>query len=184
MKKIVFIALALSLCSFVKAQDVWKADKKSTISFFSHAPLEDIFAVSTKFSAAINTKTNTVAVFIDVSTLTFENKLQQEHFNEKYMESDKFPKATFKGELQGDVKWDAPGKYEMNAKGLLTIHGVEKERTIPVTITVADGSISAASKFNVKVAEHDIEVPELVFNKVAEEVEITIKANFIPYEKK
>ena len=182
MKKIIIGALALSLAIVSKGQDVWKTQKGSTISFFSHAPMEDIFAESDKFSGAINTKTNAVAVFVKVNTLEFENKLQQEHYNEKYMESDKYPKASFKGKIEG-VDWSKPGDYSATAKGNLDIHGVSLEREIPVDVKVTKNGISASSKFKVKVEDHKVEVPELVFNKVAEEVEIKFNADFIPHEK-
>lgn len=183
MKKLITLTSIILLSLYSNSQDVWKTDKGSTISFFSKAPLEDIFAESDKFSGAINTKTNALAVFVKVNTLEFENKLQQEHFNEKYMESDKYPKASFKGEIEGIKDWNTPAEYEVNAKGTLDIHGVELERTIPVKITITKNGISATTNFKVKVEDHKVTVPELVFNKVAEEVEIKINANFIPHEK-
>jgi len=184
MKKIIIIgAIALAMSVSMNAQDVWKTAKGSTISFFSHAPMEDIFAESDKFSGAINTKTNALAVFVKVNTLQFENKLQQEHYNEKYMESDKFPKTSFKGKIEGIDDWSKVGEYEVSAKGTLDIHGVALERTIPVKITITKDGFSATTKFKVKVEDHKVTVPELVFNKVAEEVEIKINANFIPHEK-
>lgn len=183
MKKIMIGAVALIMSLNISAQDVWKTGKGSTISFFSQAPLEDIFAESDKFSGAINTKTNMVAVFVKVNTLQFENKTQQEHYNEKYMESDKFPKASFKGKIEGISDWSKAGEYEAKAIGKLNIHGVELDRTIPITITIGKNDISATSKFKVKVEDHKVKVPELVFNKVAEEVEIKINADFVPHEK-
>ena len=183
MKKLIIGAIALSMSVFTNAQDVWKTSKGSTISFFSHAPLEDIFAESDKFSGAINTKTNAVAVFVKVNTLQFENKLQQEHYNEKYMESDKYPKASFKGKIDGVSDWTKVGEYEAKATGTLDIHGVALERTIPIKITISKNGIKASTKFKVKVEDHKVKVPELVFNKVAEEVEIKINADFIPHEK-
>ena len=184
MKKIILIVSSILVVSAsAVAQDIWKASKGSTISFFSHAPMEDIFAESEKFSGAINTKTNVVAVFVKVNTLEFENKLQQEHYNEKYMESDKFPKASFKGKIEGLNDWKTPGEYDVKAIGSLDIHGVVLERTIPVKITITKKGISATTSFKVKVEDHKVKVPELVFNKVAEEVEIKINANFIVHEK-
>ena len=183
MKKIILILTTALLSFYSNGQGVWKTDKGSTISFFSEAPMEDIFAESEKFSGAINTKTNVLAVFVKVNTLQFENKLQQEHYNEKYMESDKFPKASFKGKIEGIDDWSKVGEYEVTAKGTLDIHGVPLERTIPVTIKITKNGFSATTKFKVKVEDHKVTVPELVFNKVAEEVEIKINANFIPHEK-
>jgi len=184
MKKILIILTGVFVFILnINAQDVLKSSK-GTISFFSHAPLEDIVAESDKLAGAINTKTGAVAVFVKINTLEMENKMQQEHLNEKYLESDKYPKAAFKGVIEGNIIWNKDGEYYVKAKGNLDIHGTSLERVIPITVTIKNGVVSSTSKFKVKVADHKVEIPSLVFKKVAEEVEITLNATFIPYEKK
>ena len=182
MKKIALLLISLTLLiNNSQSQDIWKTSE-GTVSFFSSALLEDIYAESKKFAGAINTKTNVVAVFVKINTMQMENKLQQQHFNEKYMESDKFPKGTFKGKVVGDIDWEKDGKYTVNVVGNLEIHGVSLERTIPVTIIIKGDNISVESKFKVKIEEHKVKVPKLVFNKIAEIVDITLNATFLPYD--
>lgn len=79
------------------------------VSFFSKTPMEDIEAVNKNVSSIINTSTNEVAVQMRITNFVFPNKLMQEHFNENYLESEKFPSATFKGKIKEDVDLTKPG---------------------------------------------------------------------------
>jgi polyisoprenoid-binding protein YceI len=104
----------------------------------------------------------------------------QEHFNEKYMESEKFPLSQFRGTIQEKIDLKVAGTYQVTVKGKLTIHGVEQERTITGTITVKDGKITVQSKFKIKVADHKIEIPSLVATKIAEELDVEVNAVLLP----
>ena len=159
----------------VKAQDIYMS-KEGVISFLSEAPLENIFAESKELSSAINIKTNKISCKVKITTLKMENSLQQEHLNEKYLESHQFPHATFTGDILNGVEWTRDGEYPVQVKGILKIHGVDQERTIDGVITIVNGVISVESTFNVKVENHDVTIPKLVFQKVAEEVEVKLKA--------
>lgn len=103
----------------------------------------------------------------------------QEHFNENYMESGKFPNATFKGTIEGTFDLNKNGSYPVTAKGELDIHGIKQQRTIPATIEVKDKSVKISSKFKVKLADHKIEIPTIVFNKIAEEIEVSIQSDLV-----
>ena len=92
----------------------------------------------------------------------------EEHFNEKYMESDKFPMATFKGSIKDAVDLTKNGDYKVTAAGKLTIHGVEHDITAPGTVSVKDGQISIQSDFSVLLREYNITVPQVVFQNIAE----------------
>ena len=102
----------------------------------------------------------------------------QEHFNEKYMESEKYPSSSFVGKLNEAVDLSKDGEYNLTATGKLKIHGVEMDRTIPVKATVKDGKLSFVSEFKVKVSDHKIEIPTLVMAKIAEEVSVKIEGIF------
>ena len=94
------------------------------------------------------------------------------------MESDKFPRATFAGKINESVNYTTPGTYNVTVTGKLTIHGVEQTRTIPGQIIVQpDGKIGMNSKFKVKLADHKVQIPQALFKNIAEEVEVTVKAN-------
>jgi len=142
--------------------------------FFSDGLLEDIEAETNNVSSVYNSASSEVAVLIPIKSFSFDKALMQEHFNENYLESDKFPDATFIGKV-ADIQTLKPGEEQIaNVTGQLTIHGVSKPRQLQVTLKLnSDGSLSASGKFNVKIEDHKIKVPTLVFQNIAEEVEVT-----------
>lgn len=183
MKHFIFLLLlAFVPGSLLRAQIY--TSKSTEITFFSTAPLENITAVNKVAKPLINTKTGDVQVKVPITGFIFEKPLMQEHFNENYMESEKFPDATFKGKLEENIDWTKDGTYKVNIKGKLTVHGVEKERTLPATITIKGGIATVESKFDIVLKDHNITVPELVFQKIAEKVEVTLKSTLQPYQKK
>src|SRR5689334_4180471 len=124
MKYTIFILL-LSCIAVTNAQTVFIADT-GKVTFYSYAPIEDIDATSTQVNSIYNSVNGEIAFMIPMRTFTFKKALMQEHFNEKYMESDKYPHATFKGKVNEKVDVTKPGKYPVSATGTLTIHGKEK----------------------------------------------------------
>jgi hypothetical protein len=181
MKKLILFSVAFALSTLVKAQ-IYIA-KSCEISFFSSSPLEDIQAVNKASKPIINTATNDVAVKIVISGFQFEKPLMQEHFNENYMESEKFPNATFKGKINEAVDWTKEGEQKVTVTGKLMIHGVEKDRTINGVIKIKGQEVSISSKFNVHIADHGIKVPSLYVQNIAEDVEVKLNAILEPYKK-
>jgi len=115
----------------------------------------------------------------------FEKALMQEHFNEKYVESSKYPKATFKGGLTdlSQVDFDQPGTYTVAVAGDLTIHGVTREVTTEGTLTVQEnGSVLAKAIFPVAVADYEITIPAVVRDNIAKEVEVRVDLAYEPME--
>jgi len=104
----------------------------------------------------------------------------QEHFNENYMESDKFPTASFKGKINDNVDLTKDGTYKVTASGTLNIHGVEKPRDIEGSVTVKGGNVSLSSNFRVKLEDHKIERPSVVFQNIAETIDVKINATLKP----
>lgn len=174
-----FFAFALLFTSLLAAQNPLITRDGST-TFFSHAPLEDIEAVNDQTTAAINFSKGDVVVKMLIKHFTFENALMQEHFNENYMESEKYPSAIFKGSIVSDKAIDLSqdGTYEVVIKGDLTIHGVQQPTETSATITVAGSSVTASTKFVAKPADFDIEIPSVVVKNIAEEIEVTTTLNF------
>lgn len=151
-----------------------------SISFFSTTPVENIEAKSAQTLSVLNVKTRELAFSVGNTSFKFQNKLMEEHFNEKYMESEKFPQSTFKGKINEDVDLTKDGEYKVTVTGKLNIHGVEQERTIPGTVMVKDGSLILNSMFKVKEVDHKIEIPKLVVAKIAEEIDVKIEAKLMP----
>lgn len=175
-----FIAfLFLSVCSSLSAQGP-VITKEGTTTFFSHSPIEDIEAINEKTTAAINFAKGDLVVKMLIKHFTFENALMQEHFNENYMESEKFPSAIFKGKLISDEAIDISqnGDYTVSVQGELTIHGVSKPVETSATITIDGEQISASTTFIARPADFDIKIPSVVVKNIAEEIKVTTKLNF------
>lgn len=180
MKKIKII-LALSLITFGGfAQNIYLC-KAGETSFFSETPLENISALNKKVAAVIDIDKNEVAVKMTMIDFKFKNHLMEEHFNENYMESDKYPIGTFKGKIQELIDYSKNGTYLVTAKGQLVMHGVSKDRTLSGKLTVANGQITLTSDFLIPLKDHKIDVPTLVMAKIAEE--ISVKCKFV-FQKK
>lgn len=150
--------------------------EKSYIKFFSSATIEDITAENTKANSIFNEATGEVVFSIPIQEFQFAKSLMKEHFNEKYMESEKFPKSTFQGKIN-DFKPDG-GLQTVTASGKLTIHGVTHEVQIPGTIEKANGKITMKAKFMVKLEDYKITRPRLLWKNIAEEVEVTVEFNY------
>ncbi|GAB4092363.1 YceI family protein [Flaviaesturariibacter terrae] len=148
----------------------------STVSFFSSAPLEDIEAANKSSRGVIDWDKRSFLVAIPIKGFEFRSGLMQEHFNENYLESDKYPECTFRGVFTGNVNLAKDGDYPVTATGDLLLHGVTQKRSIPATIRVRNGQPSLYSKFNIRVADHKIAIPKMVFKKIAEVVEVTLNA--------
>ncbi len=150
----------------------------TSVSFFSNTLVEDISAKNSKMAGAINTKTNAIAFSIPIRSFEFEKSLMQEHFNENYMESGKYPNASFKGVINGSIDYLTDGTYPISATGMLNIHGKEQKRTINGTAVVRNGVFTITSAFVVKLIDHNIDRPAILFQNIAENIDVKITAQF------
>ena len=177
-----FIPLIL-ICSLfnvvTQAQNILISNN-AAVSFFSSTILEDIEGKSNLGSSAINVKTADIIFKVPNTSFRFKKKLMQEHFNENYMESDKYPVSEFKGKLEKPIDVSKNGSYSVNVSGKLTVHGVTKDYRGVADIVVNNGVATAKSVFKVKVADHNIKIPSLVFKNIAEIVEVRIQALYQP----
>ena len=176
MKKAFSLLFTLIMCiQFIKAQKKYIC-KEAKISFYSKAPLEDIESHNTKALSAFDPSTGQIEFSVLMKGFEFEKAKMQEHFNEDYIESDKFPKAVFVGTIKspGDVKFDKDGVYKVQISGSLTLHGVTKLQNADAVFTVKGGEISAISDFTVAVADYNIKIPSLVADKVSKTVKINV----------
>lgn len=179
MKKLFYTAwLALSLSYTASAQIFSTANGK--VDFYSKTPVEDIEAHTNTAVTLLNTKTGELVMKIVNTSFNFPNKLMQEHFNEKYMESEKFPNSTFSGKINETIDFTKDGTYDVTVTGKLTIHGVEQVRTIAGKIIIKNGTIQLLSDFKVKNADHKVQIPELVVAKIAEELSVHVDALLMP----
>ncbi|SEK18294.1 YceI-like domain-containing protein [Parapedobacter koreensis] len=165
------------LCFHAEAQDIW-VDRGSHISFFSAAPLEDIAAATEHASSALHTKTNEIAFKVPIKSFVFNKRLMQEHFNENYLESDKFPYATFGGKITEPIDWSSDGSYPVTVMGFLEIHGVKKPYAVKTTVEIKGTTVTAHAKFDVKLADHDIKIPRVVIKNIAEVVAVDVSSTY------
>jgi polyisoprenoid-binding protein YceI len=175
-KSLIHIILLFGVHSAHLGQDLVKCTD-GQLSIVSEAPLELITASSDQCEGILNLESGQVAFLLKVRSLEgFNSPLQQEHFNENYMESDQYPNATFKGRFleKLNLTTEEPLSYEV--KGDLEVHGVTEEYLINVSIAIAgDGSIAFDSVFLVELTSHDIEVPRIVYQKIADVIEVKLK---------
>jgi polyisoprenoid-binding protein YceI len=179
MKKVLFSLLMLCfMMGSVQAQKYFTRSGK--ITFFSDAALEKIEAHNSTATSVIDLETGRVEFAALIKAFQFEKALMQEHFNENYMESDKFPKATFKGALAdaSKVNFKKDGTYNVTLKGSMTIHGVSKEIEVPGTFVIQNGKIKGTSTFNVRVADYNIEIPSVVVQNIADEVKVSVDMDY------
>ena len=176
MKKCSIILAALLLTTTAFSQRYMT--RTGRVTFFSSTPMENIEAVNNEAACAVDSKSGDVAFQVPVKSFKFEKALMQEHFNENYMESDKYPKAEFKGKITNisAVNFSKDGRYDVTASGKMTIHGVTRDVSAPATITVQGGNITGASKFRVRTSDYGIKIPGVVAGKIAQEIEVTVNS--------
>lgn len=151
--------------------------KTGRISFYSHAPLEDIEAVNRTASAVLDAKTGQIQLAVLMKGFEFKKALMQEHFNENYVESHKYPKAEFRGSIvnNSEVNYTKDGTYAVRAKGQLSLHGVTRDIEVPATLQVQGGKIGGSATFPVRVADYRITIPSLMKDKISNTVNVTVQ---------
>ena len=180
LKTLILAFLAIGLFSFKNHEDKQYFTKTGTISFFSSTPVEDIEAINQQVTSAFENGHGKIQFSVMITAFEFEKKLMQEHFNENYMESDKFPKATFNGVIDNiaSIEVNKNGTYKANVSGDLTI----KDKTNAVktmgTFVVNGESINAKAEFKIKLADYNIKVPGVVRDKISEDILIKVDMNY------
>ena len=176
----ILMTAAFVLPFALSAQERWST-RSGNVSFFSSTPMENIEAKNNKLSSVYDATTGEIVFVALIKSFEFEKALMQEHFNENYMESTTFPKASFKGKLEGLKAGDLrkAGSYTVTVVGELTMHGVTKPVSTTGTFTVAPtGQVSASCDFNAKPADYGIKIPGMVKDNIAEEIKIQVRIDY------
>ena len=174
-----FIALILLSSQICNAQKY--KSTSGTIKFFSEELLEDITAINTKVRSVFDSESGQIVFSLPITGFVFERSLMREHFNEKYLESEKFPKSTFKGKITGYKANQL--NPEVWAEGELEIHGTKQNIRVQGNLDFIKDGIVLHCVFMIKLVDYKIKVPELMFQKIAEEIEVTIDIEYKLYEK-
>lgn len=154
--------------------------EKGEVSFTSNAVLEVINASSQKVQGIIDPGTGQFAFIIKIQSFEgFNSNLQREHFNEKYMETDKYYDATFTGKIVEVLDYSKDGTHQVNAKGAMIIHGKKLPRTIPATMKIERGVMKISADFSIVLADHDIRIPQILNEKIATEILVKFNAHMV-----
>lgn len=180
--RLLLILLSLFLLNSPLSAQIF-ADSDGKIGFASDAPLELIQAESFKLKGLLDAKNQTFAFTIPMGSFEgFNSPLQKEHFNENYLESEAYPKATFSGKMIEPIDFSQDGVHQIRAKGMLEIHGIKQERIIRSQITIKDSKILLKSSFTVFLEEHDISIPKIMSQKIAEEIYVVMEGELVVRE--
>jgi hypothetical protein len=174
-KIVTFVCLIFSLAMYSQQLKT----RSGEIKFEATMPsFEQIAAKNNTVSCIFDTATGKIAALALIKEFRFKLPLMEEHFNENYIESDQFPKATFKGEIiDFELSKLSSSKTIYDLEGELTMHGVTKRVKTKISLAQNAGKINAVSVIPVKLKDYAIEVPSLVKSKIAENVKVSI--NFI-----
>jgi hypothetical protein len=180
MKKLtILLILIASIVSTAHAQLFMT--KNAFVNFYSKAALEDITADNNQAYSIIDGTKKNIAFSLLMKSFIFQKQLMQDHFNENYVESDKYPKAVFSGAYTGDVTFDKDGVYKIIVKGNLTLHNVTRVIELPATLEIKNGKVSGNAQFTIKPEDYNISIPSVVRDNIAKELTVTIKANYIAH---
>ena len=182
MRKTLILFACLLLVLSAKAQNRYFT-REGNISFYSEAPIENIEAHNTQVSSFVNFDTGELVFSVPMKAFNFRKSLMQTHFNENYVESDKYPRGTFKGAIENikSVNLQQEGLYKVKVNGQLTIHGVTQPVAADGTLEVKNGKVIAKSAFTVTPEQFEIEIPLLVRAHVAKIILIKVNAAYAPY---
>lgn len=177
--RFIIIASGILFSHLSSAQDSLYVSKNLNISFFSKTSVEDIDATSHKGVSAISLKNKDVFFRVPLVSFEFRNKLMEEHFNENYVESDKYPNASFRGRITSMTPIAGQlGAFDVKVTGKLNLHNVEKEYTVSGILKTDKSQISIQCKFTILIKDHNIEIPRVLSMNVAEKVEANISGSY------
>lgn len=179
MKKWYCLLIVLLILHNAGAQDIL-ITKRGQVSFFSKTPLENIDAQNNEVSSVLNKQNGEIVFAVLIKGFHFERALMEEHFNENYMESDKFPKSIFRGKVNNITSVDIvkDGSYAVTADGDLTIHNITKKVNLSGTILVKAGQPELHCKFKIVLKDYNIQIPSLVADKIEETINVSVDCKY------
>lgn len=177
---IVVVSFILSQVALVFAQAEVYSTAMGKVGFFSENSLEVIHAESKELKGLMNVTSNNFVFAVRITSFDgFNVSLQREHFNENYLESDKYPLATFQGKVIDSYDFENPKGCIVRAKGLLKIHGQEQEKIIKVHLSKNGNTINITSNFSVLLEDYNIKIPRIVHGKIAQAVSVEVNADLV-----
>lgn len=180
-KNLILLMILMMSVSVSFAQSMFFT-KTGKITFYSKAPLEEIDGKNKTVTAVLDLKSGALQFAAQMKSFEFEKQLMEQHFNENYVESDKFPKSEFKGTIinNSEINYSKDGTYTAKVKGKLTIHGITRDVETTGTLKINGGKIDANSTFNVLLSDYKISIPSLVKDKVSNSIRIVVDCDLEP----
>lgn len=156
--------------------------RNGQVSFFSKTSMENIDAINNEVNSMINAGTGDIVFSLLIKSFRFERALMEEHFNENYMESDKFPKSTFQGKITNLEKIDftKDGTYPVIVAGDLTLHGIKKTIQVPGSLLIAKEKLTVSSTFTITLSDYEVTIPALVADKISKTLDIRVNCAYKP----
>lgn len=182
MKNLIFLSIALLLSGMAHAQTKYMT-RTGSVNFVAEGPVkDDVKAVNNQAACVLDVATGDILFQIAIKSFVFKKALMQEHFNENYMESHKYPKAVLKGKIvdMSAVNLSKNGKYPVGVSGEMEIHGVKKQVSEKGILEVKDGKILLSANFQVVLAEYGIEIPKIVEDKLAKVADVQLQMELNP----
>ena len=177
-EKIILLIFMSGILTGLSLQNNLYFTDSGHVEFNSDAPLEYIQAASDELAGILNIDDHSFSFSVPmISFQGFNSALQRTHFNENYLESEKFPNSTFMGKIIEEVDFNSPGIHSIRAKGTLSIHGIEQDRIIRCNIQVEADRIIVESEFTVPLEDHEIKIPSIVQQKIADVIDVSIRFN-------
>ncbi len=182
MKTILLLLLVLNFAESQTEKSKLFMTRSGKISFHAGTPIEDIDPINNEVTSILNITNGELVFQVLIKAFHFKNALMEEHFNENYMESNAFPRSTFKGKITNldDINFQKDGTYKAAIKGELIIKGIKKEITSSATLVVNGGKIIGTTKFKLEVADFKIEIPSLVADKISKGVDVEVECRYEP----
>jgi polyisoprenoid-binding protein YceI len=175
MKNLLMFFVALFVISHAGAQVY--STSSGTIKFFSKTTAENIDATNNQVKAALDAKSGNLEFALSINSFLFKKALMQKHFQENYMESEKFPKSTFKGSITDNaaVKYGTDGTYPVSVKGKLTMHGVTKDVVVPGKLAISGNKAVLSGDFNVLLEDYNIKIPANNSSQIAKSIKVSVE---------
>ncbi len=174
MKPVIWLTAVFALAAIgVRAQAEY-VTRSGIIRFNASTPLEDIEAENSRVNAILKPESGAFGVVLLISEFEFPRKLMQEHFNENYLESEKYPKAVFSGTIEGNCLPEPGGSAKCGISGTITLHGVGRPLTAVANLMHTGSGYRLRSAFVIRPEAHEIKIPKLLFTKIAQEVQVEV----------
>jgi len=182
MRSVIILGLLVATATGVLQGQGKYLTNEGQISFYSHTAIEDIKADNMEVASVLVAESGEVAIIVKMTEFQFLKKTMQEHFNENYVESEQYPKATFNGSITdpSTVDYATKNVYHVKVEGDMTIHGKTNRVSADATIEVISGGIIARTKFMLNPEDYDIKIPKVVRKNISEKLEITVELTYQP----